>query len=760
MGIINKPFTLTKQKIEDKLTGLITSHSHVGSGSDELLKVSANDTTADYLENKLVETAGNGIFLDVANEGGNETLSPRIGDHFKQALSTGLISGGVLSIGTPNTTFSISDGSGIIVDGTTVTPVSWTGKTNIAASYVLTNIITFISIDSNGDVVQRVNHPTNNQRRGEVFLGVIVHVNNTFINAIDTEASISLHPAQQVQDLAYAIGFFNVSGNVFGPSGADLTFDKSLGELYFTGSNYDIDPKNPSQKTMAGITDVTFQYRFQNGNNRIGDPNGELVIDPTIWDVGGVETTVSNNKWTIQTIYQFISGDIKLQPGQTEYNSLAAAREGLKTDPFVPEPSMAANGLIRSFLIVKKECTDLSDPSLAEFVEAERFGTSAGAGGLSVSNLQQAYNNSLEPEIVLDSVHNGINIADNATPIGTDFMSFQSNDGLTKYFSVDATGTKFPANGTPTVNYVPVCSNANGSWAWGSPPKGLVDGTGLGAMQSANITGATDGIASGADAIAIGGRNATAFEKATAVGGQTYARNYTACFGYDARAGQSCVAVGYNTYASFMAISIGANSTAGANCISIGNNSLTGTTAIGIGPNSNAQGSFALAVGYQTTAVIDSCSYGGYASAGYRWACSIGKSSTTGGIYGTTLGSFANAAGEYTIAIGGYSKAGSSTDSNTIAIGYNANALNYANSILIGANISATADNQIKIGDSSHTSYIDGVLNVGSDFIQTNQRTITNSTDAGVAGTICHDSNYIYVCTATNTWKRVALATW
>jgi hypothetical protein len=79
---------------------------------------------------------------------------------------------------------------------------------------------------------------------------------------------------------------------------------------------------------------------------------------------------------------------------------------------------------------------------------------------------------------------------------------------------------------------------------------------------------------------------------------------------------------------------------------------------------------------------------------------------------------------------------------------------------LIGANISATADNQIKIGDSSHTSYIDGVLNVGSDFIQTNQRTITNSTDAGVAGTICHDSNYIYVCTATNTWKRVALATW
>lgn len=30
----------------------------------------------------------------------------------------------------------------------------------------------------------------------------------------------------------------------------------------------------------------------------------------------------------------------------------------------------------------------------------------------------------------------------------------------------------------------------------------------------------------------------------------------------------------------------------------------------------------------------------------------------------------------------------------------------------------------------------------------------------GVAGTIKFDSDYIYVCVATNTWKRVAVATW
>jgi predicted N-acyltransferase len=31
---------------------------------------------------------------------------------------------------------------------------------------------------------------------------------------------------------------------------------------------------------------------------------------------------------------------------------------------------------------------------------------------------------------------------------------------------------------------------------------------------------------------------------------------------------------------------------------------------------------------------------------------------------------------------------------------------------------------------------------------------------AGTTGQIATDANYIYVCTATNTWKRVAISTW
>ena len=42
---------------------------------------------------------------------------------------------------------------------------------------------------------------------------------------------------------------------------------------------------------------------------------------------------------------------------------------------------------------------------------------------------------------------------------------------------------------------------------------------------------------------------------------------------------------------------------------------------------------------------------------------------------------------------------------------------------------------------------------------------ITNATpssasDSGVKGQIAWDSNYIYICSATDTWLRVAIATW
>jgi hypothetical protein len=60
-------------------------------------------------------------------------------------------------------------------------------------------------------------------------------------------------------------------------------------------------------------------------------------------------------------------------------------------------------------------------------------------------------------------------------------------------------------------------------------------------------------------------------------------------------------------------------------------------------------------------------------------------------------------------------------------------------------------------GTSSPTAFVD--INNNTLRIRT-ARTPASATATGNAGDICWDANYIYVCTATNTWKRTAISTW
>jgi len=59
-----------------------------------------------------------------------------------------------------------------------------------------------------------------------------------------------------------------------------------------------------------------------------------------------------------------------------------------------------------------------------------------------------------------------------------------------------------------------------------------------------------------------------------------------------------------------------------------------------------------------------------------------------------------------------------------------------------------------------------GGIVAGSDTRLTDTRPVkfvavpASATAAGTAGSVAYDSGYLYICTATNTWKRTALTTW
>ena len=92
-------------------------------------------------------------------------------------------------------------------------------------------------------------------------------------------------------------------------------------------------------------------------------------------------------------------------------------------------------------------------------------------------------------------------------------------------------------------------------------------------------------------------------------------------------------------------------------------------------------------------------------------------------------------------------------------IGVGQYAVNTPNATLdIKGEGATSSTNALYIRNSSNTKLFtirdDGLLNYSVT------KTPSSASDTGTTGDIAWDSNYIYVCVATNTWKRVAIATW
>ena len=69
------------------------------------------------------------------------------------------------------------------------------------------------------------------------------------------------------------------------------------------------------------------------------------------------------------------------------------------------------------------------------------------------------------------------------------------------------------------------------------------------------------------------------------------------------------------------------------------------------------------------------------------------------------------------------------------------------------------SDGRLLVGASADSG--GALLQVNGDRIRVaTAKTPASATATGTAGEICWDADYIYVCTATNTWKRTAISTW
>jgi hypothetical protein len=345
------------------------------------------------------------------------------------ADSTGVLTGGQLSKGATSTTYSIADGTGIIVDELGVTTsVSWSALPDTTPTDIATQQITFLSINSVGAIVEQQNPWTAQERRDLICIGVAVHVDFVNVVAVNNEQVISYNPHSSAYDIGAALGFLNLSGNDFSPNGlATMAVQKSEGEIFKMGANYDLYPQSPHNKTLVALAPVIFGYRYSQGNTDLA----QTVIDPNNLDDGANGLTAISGPpnasiWSIQRIYSFISNNVFIQRGVEEFGNLADAIAGIGTEAYQIESSIEANGLFRGYLIVKKGETDLNSADTT-FISASKFGAAGGGSG--------------------SSPH---------TPEGTAVLSSTQTEGL-KFLREDGDGTSSWNKVTETIGFA--CSD-------------------------------------------------------------------------------------------------------------------------------------------------------------------------------------------------------------------------------------------------------------------------------------------------------------
>jgi hypothetical protein len=407
------------------------------------------------------------LFVNIINENSVLSLTDLERNVLEgNAVSTGVFTYGGITLSTGNT-FNIGPTQGWIVDNTSdvLNPdtmyINYSGQTGLTTPYMTAYTSTYILLNTATTITLLHDFPTPQQRRQNIYLGKLGHGTRTnLINAFN-EPDFDISPLSQLRDMFTPIKIMN-AGVITSPNGANMTFNSSAGIIYGFGVGSS-DVLNPNSLNISGNTPVTFQYRTQTG----GTGTNRTTIDPANYDLNGVLTAIGApaKRATNQRIYLLQNGQFRIQYGQTIYTDLATAVSAAQTETFTTFPNFRDNGIIVGILSTRSDTTNLSDTAYAKFLYVSKFGElMGGTGGLSTTTLQQAYNNSTTPEILINSTLDGLTIQNGTgnSDATTHLIEGQNTAGSVTSFITAAGGFSGSSVSAVTITTASVTANATG----------------------------------------------------------------------------------------------------------------------------------------------------------------------------------------------------------------------------------------------------------------------------------------------------------
>lgn len=282
--------------------------------------------------------------------------------------TTGVVSGGTITINADPTKFDVAAGTGVIIDWTNpLTPVRSTVTWSESLGNSLPSLvagITTISIDISGALQTEIvatSDPTPEQYRERIYLQSAFHLSGVQIDSLGTNRAQAFEVVASLLDYIRRLGAVN-KGNKISANGNNLKLDRAAGDVFLPFISTLINTQNPGNISTDSEAAINFSYVHRDAaGNPVVTPL-ETDIDPTVWDDGsGVLASVPNGKYTYQIVYIFAQTNtpsIAVIRGQECFSSLDDASAAAQYAD-VEAPRVLDGGIQRAAIVTRQSATDL-----------------------------------------------------------------------------------------------------------------------------------------------------------------------------------------------------------------------------------------------------------------------------------------------------------------------------------------------------------------------------------------------------------------
>jgi len=315
-------------------------------------------------------------------------------------LYTGLLHGGVIT-SQSSTVYQVSSGSGIIVDLNaslsddpypTVQYLNWGNLSQSIAPLSASYDQAFVGVDNTGNIFQQGVPFSDGQFDTLINLGLVLFQNHSTINGFKTQPSVAYGFEQAQNTFNRAFGPLKLSGYTVAVSGSSTgSIIVGSGTAYAPGSNYAIDPNNPSYTIDNGTNTSKFFRYYQSGsgvnpfvyltNGGAGYPN----LDPVYYNNNGTLNTVGGGNYSIQRLFWYpnsVTKAVVAYYGNAIYGTMSEALANLNVESFVEAPNTAASAIyLGAYAIKGGTNTTLQNPAHFTWIPGGLFRSVGGSGG-------------------------------------------------------------------------------------------------------------------------------------------------------------------------------------------------------------------------------------------------------------------------------------------------------------------------------------------------------------------------------------------